>query len=616
MEINGFEIDKFNVHGFDLQNKTSGNTVSTCAFCSADRKPEHKKQKCCKLNLDIGWYTCLHCGRTGQLHTFKSKNKGKEKKKIYKKPDWKNYTALSDKVVKYFEDERCINQTTLMNSQIKTAQRPMPPKWEKKLTICFPYFKFGEVANIKYRTNDKQFILVKDAELVFYNYDSIIQSKECLIVEGEIDCLTWIQAGYPFVVSVPNGAATGKLTLDYLDSAIAEGIFDNKEKIYLGGDDDEPGINLRNELLRRLGAERCYKVVYENCKDANQFYVEHCKKTNAITANEKLMQCLTDAEMFPIKGIISLTDCEDELDLYFQNGLPRGYRLPFEGVDNRIETGRILTITGIPQHGKTAVVNELIAYFATVYKWKTGIFTPETYPSKLFYALLIQTLVARSFHTNKISLEVYKQAKEFVHSWFKFIYPDDFKLNTILEIAKQLVYRDGIKVLVLDAYNNIEHEQDKFERDDRYVERFYIRLHEFVKRHDIFLILVAHPTKIDKNKDGEIPVPTAYNIKGGSGHYEKADFIMCPYRDFKEKITTIFFQKWKFRHLGEVCNEVYKFNPESSRFHIRKTGVPDMSNWIIHPPHHVNEVMGQILEDNDFNEDIANIDNSNEVLPF
>ena len=39
MEINGFEIEQYNQHGFK-----EGATSSTCPNCSEDRKPENKKK--------------------------------------------------------------------------------------------------------------------------------------------------------------------------------------------------------------------------------------------------------------------------------------------------------------------------------------------------------------------------------------------------------------------------------------------------------------------------------------------------------------------------------------------------------------------------------------------
>ena len=58
--------------------------------------------------------------------------------------------------------------------------------------------------------------------------------------------------------SVPNGATITGNNLDYLDSCID--YFEGKEKIIIAVDQDEAGENLKQELIRRLGAEACYTV--------------------------------------------------------------------------------------------------------------------------------------------------------------------------------------------------------------------------------------------------------------------------------------------------------------------------------------------------------------------
>jgi len=599
-EINGFEIDKYNVHGFDLSNKEEGKTTSICVFCSKDRKPQNQKQKCVEIDLNIGWFTCQHCGESGQLHTFKKK-KIDSKRKVFKKPEWKNITNLSESVVKWFENERKISQNTLKNARVGSGIKKMPPEWNKSKVICFTYFRFNELINIKYRSRSKDFMLYTGAELILYGYDNIIQSTECIIVEGEIDQLTWLDARYNYCVSVPNGATLKRINTEYLDSAIEDGIFENKEKIYIGTDNDEAGIILRDELVRRLGAERCYKLDFGDYKDSNALYVDSCNKYGKEKAREILLEVKNNAKTFPIQGVIELSDVESDLDVLYEEGLKKGLSLPFEDLSITVDLGRILTITGIPGHGKTAGVHQILSYFSTVYDYKAGIFTPESYPPKLFFSLAIEIICGCKFNSKYLKKQDYIQAKDFIKSYYKFIYPESFYLDDILESARQLVYRVGIKILVIDAYNNVLHKMQKFERDDLYVERFYIKLHEFAKRYNILIILVAHPVKIERRKDGSFNIPTAYDIKGGSAHYEKNDFIMCFYRNYKEKLTDVIVQKIKFRHLGEVCSKSYKFNGYNSRFYL-STMDKDNSNWIKNPPILESENMefdGHLINNND-----------------
>ena len=70
---------------------------------------------------------------------------------------------------------------------------------------------------------------------------------------------TWIAAGLEEVVSVPNGA--GGANLQWLDRFV-ESHFDDKAEIILAMDTDKRGVELRDELVRRLGVDRCKVVAW------------------------------------------------------------------------------------------------------------------------------------------------------------------------------------------------------------------------------------------------------------------------------------------------------------------------------------------------------------------
>src|SRR5690606_4129586 len=93
----------------------------------------------------------------------------------------------------------------------------MPQTGKEMNCIVFPYFKGGELVNTKFRDAKKNFKLHSGAELIWWNYDALTRFEEVIIVEGEMDALSVIQAGFDNVISVPNGASTGKM--EYFDSS-------------------------------------------------------------------------------------------------------------------------------------------------------------------------------------------------------------------------------------------------------------------------------------------------------------------------------------------------------------------------------------------------------------
>ena len=181
-------------------------------------------------------YKCFGCGKSGDVFSFVMEIENttffEAVKKVAAsinfelKEDTTNYikpverlTKLNDKFLQHFESKRKISNNTLLRFGITESIEWMPKAKVEIPVICFNYFKDQELVNIKFRGANKDMKLAKDAELIFYNLDAIKDDKECVIVEGEIDCLSMYEAGIYNCVSVPNGAnVNGKVNLKYLDN--------------------------------------------------------------------------------------------------------------------------------------------------------------------------------------------------------------------------------------------------------------------------------------------------------------------------------------------------------------------------------------------------------------
>ena len=269
-EINGFLIDQFNQHNLDV-----GKTQGTCPLCSSERQPKNQKLKCASYDWERGLGTCHHCDSSFQLHTYQRKGSSE---KTYLRPDALNVVdpkQITSKVFKWFES-RGISQKTLDDLMVTEGPEYMPQTGKSENTIQFNYIVGDELVNVKYRDGRKNFKLYKGAEKVFYNINSTVGYDTCVITEGEMDVLALHEAGIKNAISVPNGATLNSNNLDYLDNCID--YFEDKEKVILAVDNDEPGIALQQELIRRLGAEVCFLTTFEDCKDANDYLIKYGKE--------------------------------------------------------------------------------------------------------------------------------------------------------------------------------------------------------------------------------------------------------------------------------------------------------------------------------------------------
>ena len=312
-----------------------------CPECSDNRK--NNKAKDLEFYPDTKRAYCFHCSTT--LYEYRQGDTSVN----YTLPEWKNKTNLTDKAVKYFEG-RMISQNTLNEMKVYSDMEWMPQFQKEVEVFCFPFFRDEQLINIKYRGPKKSFKLVSNAELIWYNYNCISESKELIICEGEIDALTFIENGFKNVVSVPNGA---KSKSEYLDNSI--NLLDHIEKVYLATDVDAPGIELKEELIRRLGPERCLTVNFRDCKDANEFYCKY--------GGFEFKDCIKNSREIPIEGNIEIGQLYSEIVDLYENGINPGSKVQIEEIDKYCtwELGRLCTVTGIPSSGKSEFVDFLVA---------------------------------------------------------------------------------------------------------------------------------------------------------------------------------------------------------------------------------------------------------------
>jgi twinkle protein len=562
--INGFDIDIYNQHGFKDNAKTD-----VCPFCSADRKK--KTDKCVSLHWDTGFFNCNHCGERGQLHTFKKK----EVEKIYARPKISTVKRdFSDKLIKYMLGVRSIEVNALKALKVREVREWMPQTKKEETCIAFDYYLNGELINTKFRDGAKNFKLVKDAEKIFYNLDNISTEKTCVIVEGEFDVLAYSMAGITNVVSVPNGFnLQGNINLDYLDNYLE--YFDNKEFIIIAVDNDAAGKAGEKELIRRFGAEKCKIVDFGDCKDANDYLIKYGK--------ESLSNTVKLAKEIKIDGVFELGDVRQSMLDGYRNGQKRGETTGVPEIDKAWtwKDGEVNLWTGYNNEGKSLFLNQLCLIRAIIQGVKVAIFSPENFPINEFFNDLIETYIGKScdpfYSNNYMSEEEFNEGMDFINEHFFVIYPEkDFKIETIFEKTKYLVKKKGIRTLVIDPYNMVEHLLKGGEREDLYISRFMTQLKRFALENELSVNLVAHqntPRANDKD-EGRYFMPVGNNVKGGGTFGDKTDNLLSVWRpnkalDFKNPETAFISQKIKKQKLVGIPQKIddIVFNIRDQRYY-------------------------------------------------
>jgi twinkle protein len=532
-----------------------------CPRCKTLGK-ENWKDTSMSVNLVEGIYNCHKCSYSGTV-------KQRTKMSIaYKQPSKSSMKTLTDKGRKFLNDRGITDEVIDRNKIISSKDNR---------SIVFPYLKGGELVNYKTRGIDgKFFTQAKDAKPIIYNYDGVKGKSKIVICEGEFDSLSWEVVGVKAHTSVNMGAPNvGDKSIDKKLECLTTcyDVFDEANIIYIATDNDENGRNLEQELIRRFGADKCRLVNLRPFKDANEVLLKEGK--------ESLLKRLETAEEPKVEGVFEVDDVVESMMDTFENGQERGSTTYVPQIDKAWtwRMGEVNIWTGYQNEGKSLFLNQLSTVKAFQEGWKFGVFSPENMPMKDFFNDIVEMYIGKSadpyYRNNQMSKDEYLEAIEFVKKHFFLIYPrKNFNLDSIFERAKFLVKTKGIRSLIIDPYNTVQHKMYKGEREDLYISRFMSELKRFAIDNHISVNLVAHQVTPQKDEQGRYYKPDVNRIKGGGTFADKADnvmFVWRPNRGLDYSDTSVIFgsQKIKKQKLVGIPQEVegINFNIREQRYY-------------------------------------------------
>ena len=555
----------------DIRHRTSGVIKTICNQCLPTR--HNKRDRSLRVNIDTGHCHCYHCGADFYVpddteEREKAERQAARKRRAaavvpqhFQRPVFDaSKTTLSDATERWLVETRCIPQSVIAELRITEQEEFMPQFGAKERCVCFNYFEGGQLVNTKFRSGKKHFKMVQGAELIPYNIDSLIGQTSCIIHEGELDAASSIAAGFKGVISVPAGANSN---LSWLDRFM-ETHFEDLEEIIIAVDTDSAGIRLRDELVNRLGAERCRVVAYgPDCKDANEHLVKY--------GLESLRIAIEQAVEVPLEGIFTAADLHGDLRALFDNGFGPGAETGWEEMDKicTYERRRNIIVTGTPGAGKSEWVDELVLRLCLRHQWKIGFFSPENIPIVYHLRKLIEKLTGHRFQNGCGMTEgLLARSEEFLAENVSHIsLKGNATPDRVLAKARELVVRRGCRIFVFDPLNRFDHEPAPGQTETQYISNLLNKFTEFATQYNCLLILVAHPRKMNRNPTtGATPRVEMYDINGSADFYNKADYGIVVERDKEIGITRVYVDKVKFKHLGVGGVVTFVYDPVNGRY--------------------------------------------------
>lgn len=535
-----------------IPNGADGEIDTTCPQCSAQRKK--KNARCLSVNVPRGTWHCHHCGFSGGLLEGSRNDKPAWNKPAYRRPE-PIVEKREPTLVEWFAS-RGIPAAIIERNRISSARVYMPQVEDHVTAVAFPYFRAAELVNVKYRDREKNFRMETGAERALYGLNDIDPAR-CVIVEGEIDKLSVEAAGIISCVSVPDGAPSentknyaSKFTFLDADAATLECV----QEWILAVDNDAPGQRLSDELARRLGREKCKTITWPgDCKDANDVLRSFGAET--------LRECIDLAKPLPIEGVFTVLDLSEKIQKLYENGWEKGTETGWAEIDRfyTVRPGEFTVITGMPNSGKSNWLDALLVNLAMEQGWQFALFSPENQPLEDHMGRMMEKYARQPFAagpTPRMNQQTKNAAEQWLAEHMYWVLPDDdaeWTIKTVLESAKALVLRKGIRGLVIDPWNELEHVLPPGITETIYIGQVLRQVRQFARRHSVHVWIVAHPQKIYR-EDGKYPVPTLYDISGSANWRNKADNGIVVWRDFgnDQMPVEIHVQKVRFRQIGRI----------------------------------------------------------------
>jgi twinkle protein len=324
---------------------------------------------------------------------------------------------------------------------------------------------------------------------------------------------------------------------------------------------------LEEELARRLGPERCFRVHWpEGCKDANEVLIQ--------MGPEEVRRCVEAAKPYPLEGILHVTDVAQDVVALYREGLRGGVSTGFQTVDPyyTVRPGELTIVTGIPSHGKSQFLDALVVNLAKEQDWYIAICSPENLPVARHLAKLVEQHSGQPFRegpTARITQMDLLRTLDLLHEHFVFIAPDDaLTVPDLLMKSKALVTRHGIRGLIIDPWNEFDHTRPDGQTETEYICASLGHIRRFARAHGVHVWVVAHPKMLSRDKEGRYPVPTPYDISGSAHWRNKADNCLTVWRDENEpdEPVHLYVQKVRFREVGTVGTIHLRWNSVNGRY--------------------------------------------------
>lgn len=412
---------------------------------------------------------------------------------------------------------------------------------------CIAYVNYvnGQPVNVKYRSCDplKVSAASPDAEqrvdyTKLWSQDSptspcppyhidcinpLIVSEDnipkLIVTEGEKDVLTLHEAGYLFVISVPNGAASD-LTKTF---EAFEPWLEQVRDIVICGDRDLSGRTLVKHLGDYFGTRCLYTTLPTDCKDISDVLATY--------GADVVREIIDSAKPKQTSDIITVSEREEKILDVLRGEYDHGYEVGYGPLTDRIfhptDQGGLIIITGKPNSGKTDFLNDLTCRLMA----KTGrnvCYLSFEVPDKDKHIARLIRLMLGKVNTAGYTREQLQPIVSFLNDHMVHLELNETPPTpaNILSRAEMVNRQIPLKYLVVDPYLFMEVETGRYNTETQAIKAMLTQMQAWGRIHNIWVVIVAHPRSLKKQfGKTELEEIDMYTIAGSANWANLADFI-------------------------------------------------------------------------------------------
>ena len=413
--------------------------------------------------------------------------------------------------------------------------------------IAYCNYLDGKIINVKFRSVQQHPVTGEWSKLFCqvsptkpcapYGIDSINDLRpdagiirQIIITEGEKDRLTLMSCGFPYVLSVANGAATN---IAESHEAFEEWIL-QAEDIVICGDSDRPGRMLVKSLINQYPTRAKVASLPSGKKDISEVYEAF--------GRDEVARIISEAKPANEGDVYDLEENADEVLDILMGNYDHGYEVGMgkltDGIFHPTSDGGLIILTGRPNSGKTDFLNCMMAHLMYNCNKRVAFFSFEK-PIKGKHVREIARIALGVENTETMDgNESPEEARLVNRHALKFLMSHMVDFDTksrlpdskyITELAESEMRKKKQKIdfLVIDPYVFINvTEGGSRATETEKVKLMLTRLQQWSRAHHVWTVVVAHPRIQYKDGHEAFPPLDLYSIAGSAQWANLADYLL------------------------------------------------------------------------------------------